>query len=310
MSKHLILGGTGFVGRQVALSLARTRHKVTIAGRSPSADIGEELMDRVQYRQAEINNTDLDALIGEFDVVHHYAWSTIPETANADPIADLDSNVRGTLRLLEAMRRRGRGRVLFSSSGGTVYGPLHSTPASEDHPLNPISAYGISKLAAEKYLGLYRSAFGLDCRIARISNPFGASQSVKRNQGAASIFTHRARLGQPISIWGNGEVVRDYLHVSDTAAGLCELANAPPETLGKHWTFNLSSGTGTSLNSIVHILVRLLNRPVNVTFAPARSFDIPVNILDPSLLQSVLSWKPRYSFEEGLRVDLDVPLPS
>ena len=148
------------------------------------------------------------------------ASGSLPATANANPLGDLLGNVGATVALLDALARRGAARVVFASSGGTVYGRLERTPVPEDHRLAPITAYGAGKATAETYLGLYRSLHGLDCRVARIANPYGAGQDLSRGQGAVTTFLHHAITGQPISIWGSGEVVRDYIHISDTARGL------------------------------------------------------------------------------------------
>ena len=117
------------------------------------------------------------------DVVHFYSWGSLPSTANADPKADLEQNLGALLGLLDALKRRGHGRVIFSSSGGTVYGPLQQVPVLETHVLEPINAYGASKATAEIYLNLYRAMHGLDCRVARIANPYGAGQDISRGLG-------------------------------------------------------------------------------------------------------------------------------
>ena len=122
------------------------------------------------------------------DVVHHYAWSSIPATANANPLGDLTANVSPLINLLDALVKRGRGRIVFSSSGGTVYGRLSKIPVPENHINEPINAYGAGKVAAEIYLKLFATLHGLDCRIARIANPFGAGQDIARGQGAVTTF--------------------------------------------------------------------------------------------------------------------------
>jgi UDP-glucose 4-epimerase len=199
---------------------------------------------------------------------------------------------------LEALRRRGDGCVVFASSGGTVYGKLQHVPVCEDHPLTPITAYGAGKATTELYLGLYRALHDVDCRIARIANPYGAGQNLARGQGAATTFLHHAVTDRPIVIWGDGEVVRDYVHVIDVATAMVALALAP--RLDEFYTFNIGSGTGVSLNSIIVELESLLGRRLDVRRESARPFDVPVSVLDISRARNVLGWAPRLTFSEGM----------
>ncbi|MDP9094992.1 MAG: NAD-dependent epimerase/dehydratase family protein, partial [Pseudomonadota bacterium] len=165
---HLILGGCGFIGRHVAVLLARAGHRVTLADRAPLARaLPHDIAASVGLQLFEFGSADWDTLVANVDVVHHYAWGSLPASANANPGGDLLTNVGATIGLLDALHRRGDGRVVFSSSGGTVYGKLRQTPVPEDHPIAPITAYGAGKAVAETYLGLYRHMHGLDCRIAR-----------------------------------------------------------------------------------------------------------------------------------------------
>ena len=204
--------------------------------------------------------------------------------------------------MLEALRRKGKGRIVFASSGGSVYGPLRHLPVTEDHPLCPVTAYGASKAAAEMYLSLYRGLHDVDCRIARIANPFGAGQDVRRGQGAATRFLSYALSNQPIVIWGDGEVVRDYLHISDVAPALVSLATLP--ALSNSYIFNIGSGRGLSLNNILNEMEKEFHRKLDVQYTPGRPFDVPVSILDITLAQKVLNWTPRLSFRDAMRLTI------
>jgi UDP-glucose 4-epimerase len=298
--RHLILGGGGFIGRHVALRLARAGYQVLLADRvRPAYDFPADAAPRISWQSLEIASADWDALVADVAVVHHYAWTSIPASANANPIGDLTSNVTATLAILEALRRRGGGRIVFSSSGGTVYGRLQQVPVPEDHPLMPITAYGAGKATVEIYLGLYRALHGIDCRVARIANPYGVGQNLARGQGAATTFLHSALTDQPIVIWGDGEVVRDYVHVTDVAAALVALALAP--RLDQFQTFNVGSGTGISLNAIIAELENCLNRRLDVRREHSRPFDVPVSVLDISRARNVLGWRPCLSFTEGMK---------
>ena len=300
---HLILGGCGFIGRHVAILLARQGHDVILADRAPSpAAFPADVSGRISWRLLSLADAVWDELIDGVSVVHHYAWASIPATANADPSADLDGNVKPTLALLDAMQRRGASapRLVFTSSGGTVYGRLNQVPVQESHPLNPLNAYGAGKAAAELYISAYRNQNGLDCRIARLSNPYGAGQNLARGQGAVTTFLYRALNHEPISIWGDGEAVRDYIHVADAAAGLVTLA-CTPDAPGAAHIFNIGSGQGVSLNGIINELEAELGRTLDVRREPARPYDVPVSVLDVSLVRDTLEWVPRLSFVEGIK---------
>lgn len=299
--RHVILGGGGFIGRHVAQALLRRGDRVLLAHRAaPSAPLPDLDPALASFVAFDLATVDWSGVLRDGDVVHHYAWSTVPGSANENPLADLDVNLRGTLRLLEALRRRHGTRLVFASSGGTVYGRLLRTPVDEDHPLDPLTAYGVSKVAAEKYLGFFRSIHGLDCRVARISNPYGVGQDPRRKQGAASIFLQRALACEPIEVWGDGSVVRDYIHITDVAAGLVALADAAPEALGPSPVFNLGSGEGVSINVLLRLVEERLGRPLDVRYLPGRAFDVPVSVLDVGRAHRVLGWRARLDFPAGL----------
>jgi UDP-glucose 4-epimerase len=297
--RHLILGGGGFIGRHVALRLARAGHQVLLADRiRPTYTFPADAAPRISWQPLEMASADWDTLVANVAVVHHYAWTSIPASANANPGGDLTSNVTATLAILEALKRHGGGRIVFPSSGGTIYGRLQRVPAPEDHPLVPITAYGAGKATVEIYLGLYHALHGIDCRVARIANPYGVGQDLGRGQGAVTTFLYRALTNQPIVIWGDGEVVRDYIHVTDVAAALVALALAP--RLDRIQTFNVGSGIGVSLNAIVAELENRLNRRLNVRREHSRPFDVPISVLDISRAREVLGWQPRLSFADGI----------
>jgi UDP-glucose 4-epimerase len=301
LGRHVILGGSGFIGRHVAILLARAGHDVVLASRvPPSQEFEPDIKERITWRAFHLGTAQWDEVIEDATVIHHYAWASIPASANDNPALDLDANVMPTLGLLEALRRKGKSApaLLFSSSGGTVYGRLRRVPVDEDHPLSPITAYGAGKAAAEMYLGVYRANYGLDCRIARLANPFGAGQDLSKGLGAATTFLHHALTDQQIVIWGDGEVVRDYIHISDTASGLMTLATAPASS--GQWIFNIGSGQGVSLNAIVAELEVRLGRQLNVRREPGRAFDVPVSVLDITRMRETLGWMPQLSFSEGI----------
>ena len=274
---------------------------VVLADREPLTD-HQLLAGNLSFKPFDLVSAEWDSLITDCDVIHHYAWSTLPQTANENPVADFSTNVGSTLSLLEAMRRCGGKRLIFASSGGTVYGKLRQVPVPEDHPLNPVTAYGVSKMVAEKYMGLYRELYGLDCRVARLSNPFGAGQNPKRQQGAVTTFLHKALAREKITIWGNGEVVRDYIHISDVTRALVALASTNLNHVPDLPVFNIGSGQGTSLNQLIKAIETHLDRHITVEYEASRPFDIPVNILDVTRADEVLGWRCALSLADGIHI--------
>jgi UDP-glucose 4-epimerase len=236
------------------------------------------------------------ALLG-CEVCFHLISTTLPKSSIADPVFDIETNLMGSLRLLDHAVRQGLRKIIFLSSGGTVYGLPLRLPISEDHPTNPTCSYGIIKLAIEKYLGLYHHLYGLDFCVLRLSNPFGERQRTKGSQGAVTVFLGKALRGEPIEIWGDGSVVRDYMHISDTVRAILLAMDYEGDTR----VMNIGSGCGSSLNEVLDAISQVLGRQVDRTYIKARSFDVPANILAIDRARASLGWSPQVSFIDGLK---------
>lgn len=299
MTAHVVIGGCGFIGRHVAKALMERGDEVSVVD-VVDFPAGCRAAKTTILDLSRAGANEFDALVGAAEVVHHYAWTTIPASANSEPLADLQANLALTIGLLDALKRRGGGQILFASSGGTVYGRLHTIPVPELHALEPIAAYGASKVTAEKYLLLYRSLHGVDARIARISNPYGAGQDPARRHGAVTTFVHRALAGDPIEIWGDGKVVRDFIYIADVVSGLLALADASGFVSGNSPIFNIGSGQGTSLIEIMALIRSELGRSLHLEYKPARAFDVPVSVLDIDKAHRDLGWTPKISLRSGI----------
>ena len=191
-------------------------------------------------------------------------------------------------------------KIIFVSSGGTVYGIPQSIPIDESHPTDPICAYGIHKLACEKYLQLFQFTHRVDTIILRVSNVYGPLQEIQRPFGAVEAFMRHAIMDEPITIWGDGSITRDYVHVDDVVASLLK-AMSNGERSG---IFNIGSGIGHTLNEIVRMIEKRLDKTVKVNYLPARNFDVPVNVLNIRKAKEQLGWEPRVSLE--ISVDQDM----
>lgn len=298
----LIVGGAGFIGSHLCDALLSEGHSVRVFDRlgiPPYRQFNDQ--ESIEWLQGDFTSAaEIEHAIAGCHVVFHLVSTTLPKSSNDDPIYDVESNVVGTLRLLEAARRASVEKVVFVSSGGTVYGIPKCVPIPETHPTEPVSSYGIGKLTIEKYLHLYHLLHGLDYTILRLANPFGERQRANAAQGAVAVFMSRAIHNQPIEIWGDGSVVRDYIYIADVVDALLKAACYR----GDQHLFNIGSGQGKSLNQILDAIESLTQSPVARTYFPGRAFDVPTNVLDITHAKEHLNWSPKVSFDDGLEFAL------
>lgn len=289
-----VLGAGGFIGINLCRALVGQVESLRAFGRSLSFP---EALRGCDWIQGDFEDPAcLSAAVAGCDVVFHLVSATTPAVANVDKVNDLTANVAGTLRLLDACRETGVRRIIFISSGGTIYGIPNQVPTPETSPTNPITAYGISKLAIEKYLGLYEYLYGLEYRVLRVANPFGRYQTALKNQGVIAAFLRYALAGEHIRMWGEGNIIRDFVYIDDVIESLKLAATHE----GNSRIFNIGSGEGQSLNDIVISINRLLGVNTPIDRLPGRPVDVPVSILDITLAANELKWHPRTPFEEGL----------
>ncbi|MGP3713383.1 NAD-dependent epimerase/dehydratase family protein [Brucella sp. RRSP16] len=296
----LVVGGSGFIGSALVKRLQVAGYIV----RGMSRNVPSELVNlpRVEWIQGafEDEHTIARALEG-IDVCFHLASSTVPKTANADPKADILTNLIGTVSLLEHATRLGLRRLVFASSGGTVYGPPQTIPISENHPTAPITSYGITKSTIEQYLHLFHRRDGLDYMIMRLSNPYGPGQKVGREQGVIAAFTHHILNDMPIELWGDGSVVRDFVYIDDAITGLMSVLDYE----GGERIFNIGSGKGTSLNELIKYIERFTGKGADIRRVSAGNLDVDVNILDIKRAQEELNYEPLIGIESGIQRTID-----
>lgn len=296
--RFLVIGGAGFIGSHLCDALLAEGHAVRVFDRIGVPRYRNfSTNEAIEWVEGDCTSSaDIEHAVVGCEIVFHLVSTTLPKSSNDDPIYDVESNVVGTLRLLEAAKRAGVEKVVFVSSGGTVYGIPRTVPIDESHPTDPVSSYGIGKLAIEKYLHLYYVLHGLEYTVLRVANPYGERQRAIASQGAVAVFMHRALHGESIEIWGDGSVVRDYIHVSDVVDALLKAARHH----GDYRVFNVGSGEGKSLNDILDAMETLLQRPVVRNYLAGRTFDVPANVLDIERARLHLGWSPQVAFDDGL----------
>lgn len=296
--KVLILGGGGFIGSNIADRLLVDGHALRIFERprvQPYRIFASH--ESVEWIDGDLSSMhDITHALDGMDAVMHLVSTTLPKGSNDDPIYDVQSNVVASLQLLDAMVQKNVARVVFISSGGTVYGAPQYLPVDEEHPTEPQVSYGITKLMIEKYLSLYKQLHGIRPVILRVANPYGERQRIETAQGAVGVFVHRALCGQPIEIWGDGSVTRDYVHIQDVADAFAQALVYE----GDRTCFNISAGIGASLNELVVMLGEVLGQSLDVRYLPGRPFDVKVNVLSNELALQELGWVPRIGMREGL----------
>ncbi|MCI0465588.1 MAG: NAD-dependent epimerase/dehydratase family protein [Beijerinckiaceae bacterium] len=293
--KALVTGASGFLGRALVPALLAMGETVTATSRRPCPFAPHP---RLIWRQADLSSSEapLAEITTGVDTVYHLSWSTIPADSNAAPSEDARINIAGSLRLIEMVSRGANPRFVFASSGGTLYGRLRNTPAPEEHPLNPLSAYGVSKLSVEAYLDLF-AAFGTLRPVSlRMGNVYGPGQDTARLFGAVAHFCRSALAGAPIRIFGDGAAMRDYVYIGDAADALVRAGHVYATSAA----LNIGTGKGHSLNDIVSILQAKLGKPLPVEHEPARPFDVPVSVLDPAKALRELGWSAKVPFDEGV----------
>ena len=291
----LVLGGNGFIGSHLVDKLRSEDHSVAVFDRRN--ELFRKPLSDVDYHYGEFGNRGLlSEALEKADLVYHLISTTLPKTSNDDPAFDIQSNVVETIFLLEKCVDKHVKRVVFISSGGVVYGRHHEYPLGEGSPTNPECSYGISKLTIEKYLDLFQRLYGLGYTIIRPSNPYGERQDPRGIQGTIPIFLGKVAKKEPIEVWGDGKIERDYIYIEDLVEGIYRASVLDT----KSRIFNLGGGNAYSINDLIDLVRQVTSLPVSVTYTKGRTFDIPKVHLDIRRANSELSWAPRMPLKEGI----------
>ena len=303
--RALITGGAGFIGSHLADRFVAEGWATEVLD-DLSGGKRENLSPAVRFHQLDVRSPDAAQLAstGGFDVVVHLAAQMDVRRSVADPRFDADVNIGGTLNVCEAvLSAKGKPpRVVFSSTGGALYGDTSRPPHVETTAKDPDSPYGVAKLAVEQYLGYYARIHGLETATVRYANVYGPRQDPHGEAGVVAIFCQRILAGRALTIFGDGRQTRDYVHVRDVVDATYLAATRPLPPVGgvDSRAFNVGTGVPTSVVDLAESLRRASGRIAPIEFAPKRAGEQMASYLTATKAESMLGWRPRVELEAGL----------
>ena len=300
----VVTGGAGFIGSHVAEAYLAAGYAVTVlddlsSGRPEHVPEGAELV------QADVRSPEARRLLGtgRFEILNHHAAQRDVRCSVADPVADASTNLLGLLNLLQGAQAGGVRRVVFASSGGTVYTEGATLPIHETASKLPVSPYGVAKLASEHYLAMYARLYGIEAVALRYSNVYGPRQTAHGEAGVVATFARHLLAGEPLVVYGDGEQTRDMVYVTDVAAASLAASRCSLPPLGDidGCAYNVGTGVETSVNRLAALMSEVSARVPRIRHAPARLGESRRNALDPGKAQRDLCWRPETPLLEGLR---------
>lgn len=295
----LVAGGSGFLGQNLVIRLLESGYRVRVLSRRSQDAVGwaADLGSKLDWQVGDFNQTVmLERALKGCSTVFHLLSSALPACPSNDAERIVASDIGSSAVLLELCRQIGVRKVIFFSSGGTVYGVPKTIPINEQQNCDPINSYGIQKLAIEKYMRLYSHLYGLETVSLRIANPYGPGQRGTGSQGFIGVALNAILSGTEIKVWGDGSVTRDYIHVDDvTCAAVLALERGVSER-----EINIGSGVGTNLHDVLLELERATGKIAKVRYMPGRPFDVPTNVLDILRAKTVLGWEPQIDLRQGI----------
>lgn len=303
MKKCLVLGATGFIGKNLCSELIKTCSvRAMVRRQNPYLDeIGVQ-----QIVQADFSKlTDFVPYLDGVDTVYHLISTTLPKEGSEGVVdEEIVQNVIPTVHLLESMKRAGVKKIIFASSGGTIYGDHGDIPARETDPLNPKSAYGLQKQLIENCINFYRVTYGIQARIVRISNPYGCGQQLEKNQGVIPIFIRKLLADEPITVWG-GENLRDYIFMDDLVSALISISAYD----GDEYVFNIAGNQVFSIKDVIETIEEVVGKKFSqITYESPKASDVGNTCLDISRIEQELDWHPMVSLKEGIGRVFDMML--
>jgi UDP-glucose 4-epimerase len=299
--KILVTGGAGFIGSNVVDALVKDGHEVTVLD-NLSTGREENINPEVKFYNIDLLDIEsLELVFREFkpDVVNHHAAQIDVRKSVEDPAFDAEINIIGSINLFELSINYGVRRIIFSSTGGALYGELEKLPANEDAPIEPISPYGVAKYCVENYLNYFKRLYGIERVILRYANVYGPRQDPLGEAGVVAIFTGKILKGEKPVIYGDGTQTRDYIYVEDVVkASVLALE-------GKEGIYNIGTGKETSVNELISVFSNVLGKEIKPEYAPPRKGEVHRISLDADMAKRELGFVPKYSIEEGIRKTIE-----
>jgi UDP-glucose 4-epimerase len=299
--KILVTGAAGFIGSHVVDAFVAAGHEV-VGLDNLSNGKREQVHPRARFVELDITDPCLPDFVAaeRFDVIDHHAAQVSVVASVGAPIHDAATNILGSINLLEAAVRGGVGKFIYISSGGAMYGDPTTNPVSEDHPARPLSPYGVSKHTVEQYVRLYAAIHGLAHTTLRYANVYGPRQDPHGEAGVIAIFCDRLLRDEPVTLYGDGEMTRDFLYVGD-----CVAANLAALERGDGGAYNLGWGVGVPVERLYAELRALTGATAEPAYAPARPGEIRHIALDASRAAAELGWRPTVPIADGLALTID-----
>ena len=296
MATVLVTGGAGFIGSHLVDRMVERGDQVVVLddlSTGDRANVNEEAV----FVNRSINDPSVKKVLAEWkpEIVFHLAAQISVPRSVRSPALDATINILGSLNVLRAAQASECGQLIFASSGGAVYGEPEGLPVAEDHPIRPLSPYGVSKAAFEMYASALGKTHGMRCSVLRLANVYGPRQSPLGEAGVVSIFANRMLEGRPVTIFGDGTDERDYVYVGDVVDAMVRASEAESSVI-----CNIGTGIGTPVLSLFEWLAAITRAESEPEFAAPRPGDISRSRLDSSKAQAVLGWRPRVSLDEGI----------
>lgn len=297
--KIAIFGSSGFIGSALVNKYLDVGHEVLCVSRNKP----DLLSSHITYFKMEFDSyckSELSQALSGIDCLVYLISSSTPNTSNNDPVQDVQQNLITFIDVLSIAVDSGIGRIIFASSGGAIYSNTIKPPYFEDSPIEPLTSYGIIKIACEQYLEVFRKLHSISYASLRISNPYGPGQNPKLGFGVIPTFVKSLYMGKEINIYGDGSAIRDYLFIDDLTQAFLDLT-----LLKSSGIYNVGSGVPVTLIQLINTLERITNRKFKVKFHAARDTDCSSVYLDSSKLSSEVGWFPKTSLENGLKKYID-----